>query len=171
MEASAVASVSSGSSIGPASPVSLDTPGDPPRAEVRRELRALAERHGRDPAGAARLTTEKLSADDARRAGAIDRVAPTVGELIVSLDGREVVSGGETRTLDTAKVIGKGVDRRRQPNQEVRFIRLDLGGQLLHTLGQPVDRLPAVRRGPGADRVRVLHVRDRPRRARRARWR
>jgi membrane-bound serine protease (ClpP class) len=137
VEASAVASVSSGSSIGPASPVSLDATGVPPRAEVRRELRALAERHGRDPAGAARLTTEKLSADDARRAGAIDRVAPTVGELIVSLDGREVASGGETRTLDTAKVIGQGVDRRRQPNQEVRFIRLDLGGQLLHTLGNP----------------------------------
>jgi len=87
--------------------------------------------------GAARLTAQKLSADEARRAGAIDRVAPTVGELIVSLDGREVTSGGETRTLDTAKVIGKGLDRRRQPNQEVRFIRLDLGGQLLHTLGNP----------------------------------
>jgi membrane-bound serine protease (ClpP class) len=137
VEAAAVASVSSGSSIGPATPVSLDSPGDPSDAAVRAQLRRLAERHGRDPTGAARLTKQKLSADEARRAGAIDRVEPTVGELIVSLDGREVTSAGETRTLDTAKVIGKGVDRRRQPNQEVRFVRLDLGGQLLHTLGNP----------------------------------
>ena len=137
VEAAAAASVSSGSSIGPATPVSLDTPGDPSTAAVRRQLRRLATRHGRDAGGAARLATTKLSADEARRGGAIDRVEPTVGELIVSLDGREVTSAGKTRTLSTATVIGKGLDRRRQPNQEVRFIRLDLSGQLLHTLGNP----------------------------------
>ena len=114
-----------------------------------------------------RLTTEKLSADDARRAGAIDRVAPTVGELIVSLDGREVVSGGETRTLDTAKVIGdgRGPAAAAEPGGALHPPR-PRRAAAAHA-GQPVDRLPALRGGPGTDRVRVLHVRDRPRRARR----
>ena len=160
---------SSGSSIGPASPLSLDAPGDPPPAEVRRRARAaLAERHGRDPAGAAPADHREVVGRRRppgrrhRPGGAHRRRAHRVARR------REVVTaGGETRTLTTAKVIGEGVDRRRQPNQEVRFIRLDLGGQLLHTLSEPVDRLPALRRGPRADRVRVLHVRHRPRRARR----
>jgi membrane-bound serine protease (ClpP class) len=39
--------------------------------------------------------------------------------------------------LSTAKVVGKGLDRRRQPNQDVRFDRLDIGNQVLHTLISP----------------------------------
>jgi membrane-bound serine protease (ClpP class) len=137
VEAAPIASVSSGSSVGPATPVSLDDPGDPTAAAVRRQLRSLASSNDRRPSGAARLTHQKLSADDARRAGAINSVEPTVGELIVSLDGRPVATAEGPRVLSTAKVIGKGLDRRRQPNQEVRFVRLDLSGQLLHTLGNP----------------------------------
>lgn len=137
LEAAPFAAVSSGSSVGPASPVSLDDPDDPRPAAVRRTLAALANSNDRSPTGARRLTHEKLSADDAHRAGAINRVQPTVGELIVSLDGRTVTTADGPHELSTAKVIGKGLDRRRQPNQEVRFIRLDLGGQLLHTLDNP----------------------------------
>jgi len=41
------------------------------------------------------------------------------------------------KTLSTAKVVGKGLGRRRQPNQDVRFDRLDIGNQVLHTLVSP----------------------------------
>ncbi len=137
LEAAPVASVSSGSSVGAAAPVALDDPGDPSRVAVRRRLAGLARRNGRSPTGARQLADRKLSADEARRLRATNSVEPTVGELIVSLDGRPVATADGTEVLSTAKVVGQGVDRRRQPNQEVRFIRLDLGGQLLHTLGSP----------------------------------
>ena len=44
---------------------------------------------------------------------------------------------GKPVKLDTADVIGEGNGRRRQPNQEVRFRKLDLGQQLAHTLDTP----------------------------------
>jgi membrane-bound serine protease (ClpP class) len=64
-------------------------------------------------------------------------VRPTIGELIVRLNNRTVTTAAGEVTLSTAKVVGTGRDRRRQPNQEVRFRRLDLGGQLLHRLISP----------------------------------
>ena len=69
--------------------------------------------------------------------GATNGVRPTIGELIVRLDGKTVTTAAGEVTLSTAKVVGTGRDRRRQPNQEVRFRRLDLGGQLLHRLVSP----------------------------------
>ncbi|MDQ6854186.1 MAG: hypothetical protein M3046_10970 [Actinomycetota bacterium] len=136
-EAAPITSVSSGSSIGPADPVRLDEPGATNRRAVTGQLGRLAERWGRDPVGARRLATENLSADTAHRAGAVNSVEPTVGELIVSLDGRAVPTAAGPKLLSTAKVVGKGLDRRRQPNQEVRFDRLDIGNQVLHTLISP----------------------------------
>jgi membrane-bound serine protease (ClpP class) len=136
-EAAPVTSVSSGSSIGPADPVRLDDPGATNRRAVTGQLGRLAERWGRDPVGARRLATENLSADAAHRAGAVNSVEPTVGELIVSLDGRAVPTAAGPKLLSTAKVVGKGLDRRRQPNQDVRFDRLDIGNQVLHTLISP----------------------------------
>ncbi|MGZ6995152.1 MAG: NfeD family protein, partial [Acidimicrobiia bacterium] len=39
--------------------------------------------------------------------------------------------------LSTAKVVGQGQDRRRQPNQVIRFRKLDLANQAVHTLISP----------------------------------
>ncbi|HMF83936.1 MAG TPA: NfeD family protein [Acidimicrobiia bacterium] len=136
-EAAPVLSVSSGSSIGPAHPVRLDEPGATDRRAVGDRLASLAVRWGRDGAGARRLAGENLSADAAHHAGAINTVEPTVGELIVSLDGRAVPTASGPKLLSTATVVGEGLGRRRQPNQEVRFDRLDIGNQLLHTLISP----------------------------------
>jgi membrane-bound serine protease (ClpP class) len=136
-EAAPVVSVSSGSSIGPADPLRLDDPGATNRRVVTDRLEALAVRWDRDGAGARRLATENLPADAAHRAGAVNTVEPTVGELIVSLDGRAVPTAAGPKLLSTATVVGEGVGRRRQPNQEVRFDRLDIGNQLLHTLISP----------------------------------
>ena len=137
LEAAHVASASPGSSLGPASPVRFDEPGDPGRKAVARRLARLAERQGRDVAGARRIEHDRLSAGDALDVGAINLIEPTVGELIVSLDGRIVSTADGPRVLSTARVIGEGLDRRRQPNQDVRFNRLSLDAQLLHTLSTP----------------------------------
>jgi membrane-bound serine protease (ClpP class) len=43
----------------------------------------------------------------------------------------------DSENLDTARVIGEGRGRRRQPNQEVAFTGLGLIGQLQHTMISP----------------------------------
>jgi membrane-bound serine protease (ClpP class) len=136
-ESAPVVSVSSGSSIGAADPLRLDEPGATNRRVVTDRLEALALRWGRDGAGARRLAATNLPADAAHRAGAVNTVEPTVGELIVSLDGRAVPTAAGPKLLSTATVVGEGTGRRRQPNQEVRFDRLDIANQLLHTLISP----------------------------------
>ena len=96
------------------------------------------QRNGRDPDGARKLATEPARID--RGAYAVRRtngVRPTIGELIVQLDGKKVTTAAGELTLSTAKVIGTGKDRRRQPNQEVVFNRLGLGDSLLHRLISP----------------------------------
>jgi membrane-bound serine protease (ClpP class) len=136
-EAAPVTSVSSGSSIGPAEPLRLDDPGATNRRAVTGELGRLAAGWDRSESGARRLAAENLPANDAHGAGAINSVEPTVGELIVSLDGRAVATAAGPKLLSTAKVVGKGLGRRRQPNQDVRFDRLDIANQVLHTLISP----------------------------------
>jgi membrane-bound serine protease (ClpP class) len=136
-ESAPVVSVSSGSSIGPADPLRLDQPGATNRGALAERLEELAVRWDRDGAGARRLAAENLPADAAHSAGAINTVEPTVGELIVSLDGRAVPTASGPKLLSTATVVGEGLGRRRQPNQEVRFDRLDIANQLLHTLISP----------------------------------
>jgi membrane-bound serine protease (ClpP class) len=137
VEAAHIASVSSGSAVGPATPLRLDQSGDPPEARVADDLAVLAEEQERQPDGARRLAGQRLSGEEARGAGAINVVEPTLGELIVSLDGRVVMTAGGEKELETAKVVGKGTGRRRQPNQEIRFDRLPLDAQVLHTLTSP----------------------------------
>jgi membrane-bound serine protease (ClpP class) len=136
-QAASIASIANGAGIGPASPVSLDAPGAWSRREVVRELEVLAASNGRRPAGAAATASRTLSAERAREVGAVDRVEPTLGELIVSIDGTEVTTPAGTRELSTARTVGEGRDRRREPNQTVRFRKLGLVEQLVHTLTSP----------------------------------
>jgi membrane-bound serine protease (ClpP class) len=137
LEAAHRAYVSPASGAGPGHPVTLDDPDATTEREVADRLAGLAERRGRDPQGARKLATVRLGSSAARAVGATDGVRPTIGELIVRLDGETVQTAAGDVELSTAKVIGEGRDRRRQPNQEVRFIRLDLGGQVLHRLISP----------------------------------
>lgn len=137
VEAAHVASVSSGSGIGPASPVLLDQPSSPNARAIGDQLAHLASLHDRSAAGARRLVSKRLSADAAARARATNAVRPTLGELIVGLDGTTVKTAAGTVKLSTAKVVGKGRDRRRQPKQEAVFGGLSLDGRVLHTLISP----------------------------------
>ena len=134
LEAAHVAVASPGSDVGPADPIRLDEPDQSSVATVRAELARLAEARGRDPQGAAKLAARSLSAEDAARVGATDAVRPTLGETIVALDGKQVMTAAGALRLSTAKVIGEGRDRRRQPNQEVVFDSLGIGGQVRHAL-------------------------------------
>ncbi|HVM04494.1 MAG TPA: NfeD family protein [Acidimicrobiales bacterium] len=66
--------------------------------------------------------------------GLVEIVAPTLGDFIVELDGREV--GGTT--LETARVVREdGSQPRRQPTVDVRFAKLGLMARLLHTAASP----------------------------------
>jgi membrane-bound serine protease (ClpP class) len=137
LEAAHLAYVSPGSGVGPGQPVRLDDPGASTPAGVSNELASLARRNGRDPEGARKLATERLGSTAARNVGAADGVRPTIGEVIVQLDGKTVTTAAGPVELSTAKVVGTGRDRRRQPNQDVIFNRLGLGESLLHRLISP----------------------------------
>lgn len=127
-----VAAVSNGSSIGPLRPLLLD---HPDRDDVKRF--AIGSRRW-VPA-----SRRSLGADDAVRLGVTDRVcaAPpgcaTLGDFVVALDGKTVVTAAGNVKLDTAKVVGKGADRRRRPDLQIHFRKLDLIGQAVHTLTNP----------------------------------
>jgi membrane-bound serine protease (ClpP class) len=137
LQAAHLAFVSPGSGAGPGQPLRLDDPGASTRAGVADRLATLARRNGRDPDGARKLASVRLGSTAAHDVGATNGVRPTIGELIVQLDGTTVTTAAGPVELSTAKVIGTGRDRRRQPNQDVVFNRLGLGESLLHRLISP----------------------------------
>ena len=137
LQAAHLAYLSSGSDAGPGQPLRLDDPGATTTREVGDQLASLARRRGRNPRGARMMAGRALGATEAAKVGATNGVRPTLGELIVGLDGTRVRTAAGEVELSTAKVVGAGRDRRRQPNQEVRFRRLGLGGQVLHRLVNP----------------------------------
>ena len=73
--------------------------------------------------------------DDAQAAalGIASINQPTLGDFIVNLDGRTVAG----RTLHTAETVRANGQPRRQPTVAVRFEKLNLVEQLLHTAASP----------------------------------
>lgn len=137
VEAAHVAFAAPSSEIGTAHPVRLDDPEASSLPDVRRELARLAGASDRDPAGAAQLARRSFGPGAAAASGATNGVRPTVGEVIVTLDGETVQTVAGPVELSTAKVTGVGRDRRREPNQEVVFAGLDVGGEVRHALLGP----------------------------------
>ncbi|MCA1692181.1 MAG: hypothetical protein LC733_08290 [Actinobacteria bacterium] len=84
------------------------------------------------PAGDPLLTRRSLSADDALRLGAVDTVAPTLGDFIVEQDGKQL--GG--RQVETARVILRDTPRR-EPIAQVRFAKLTVVQRVLHATTSP----------------------------------
>ncbi len=80
------------------------------------------------------MATTGLGAAAAAAAHVTNGVRPTIGEVIVTLDGETVPTSAGPVRLSTARVVGTGQARRRQPNQEVVFAGLGLGARLQHTL-------------------------------------
>jgi membrane-bound serine protease (ClpP class) len=139
--AAPVSAVANDSTIGPGDPVRLDEP----NADARwlRAMPGFNAANGRSAAGARAMAQRKLSSREAVRLGATNRVCPdvpgcpTLGDFIVNLDGTTVRTAAGPVRLDTAKVVGHGQDRRRQPNQVIAFRKLDLTNQAIHTLTSP----------------------------------
>lgn len=82
------------------------------------------------------VADERLGAERAREAGAVEVVAPTLRDLIAELDGREVGVGGETVALDLGDVVERDGEARKEV-LPIRFRELSLGGQLQHALTSP----------------------------------
>ncbi len=135
-ESAAIVSITPGSHIGPASPARLDHPGAPIARSLDTWLAGTVPEARR--AATRRLVAgERLNAADATRTHAADRLDNVLGDLVVGLDNTTVQTAAGPRHLSTAEVVGVGKDRRRRPNQDVRFAKLGLGDQLLHTLASP----------------------------------
>lgn len=130
---SAVAGVSNGSSIGPLEPVLLD---DPDAGLFHVPVEVGDRRIGR-------IRHRSVGSDEAVAKGVTDAVcaAPpgcaTLGDFVVALDGKTLHTTAGPVNVDTARVVGKGQDRRRQPDLDIRFRKLDLIGQAVHTLTSP----------------------------------
>jgi len=98
------------------------------------ELLRAAPVSGMTTRGGVGTEGRRLSAATALKEKVVDLSAPTLGDFIVELDGRQV---GSTR-LETAKVIREaGKDPRRQPTVAVRFAKLALLPRLLHSAASP----------------------------------
>ncbi len=138
--AAPVVAVSNGSSIGAADPVRLDSSDG--RAYLQ-ELGAIEDVNGRRAAGGRALRRQAFNPDDAVRRGVSDRVCAsppgcaTIGDLLVALNGKTVRTAAGDVKLRTARVVGKDRDRRLQPTDQIRFRKLDLIGQAVHTLTNP----------------------------------
>ncbi len=78
-------------------------------------------------------TPRALGAREAERRGGVAVVAPTLGDFLVDLDGREV----DGRVLTTARVVEQGDLQRRQPSVQVRFAKLGLLDRVLHATARP----------------------------------
>src|SRR3954447_13818022 len=102
LQAAHLAYISPGSGAGPGQPVRLDDPDASSRAGVADRLASLARRNGRDPDGARKLATERLGSSAAYAVRATNGVRPTVGELIVQLNGKQVTTAAGEVTLSTA---------------------------------------------------------------------
>lgn len=89
------------------------------------------------PARPVRLDDPEARSNAPGRKVVADGQRPTIGETIVKLDGKTVETAAGEIELNTARVIGEGRDRRRQPNQEVSFVTLDAAGQVQHALINP----------------------------------
>jgi membrane-bound serine protease (ClpP class) len=84
------------------------------------------------------LRTDTLGETDARTAGALrtgvnDTGTPTLGDFIVVLNGVTV----DGKTLNTANVVQKGDELRRERNGPTRFSKLGLLPRLMHTVASP----------------------------------
>jgi membrane-bound serine protease (ClpP class) len=122
-----VTGVSNGSSIGPLRPLLLDDTARPAAARGRE-----------DP-----IRHRSLSGDRAVARGVTEAVCTsppgcaTLGDFVVALDGKTLRTAAGPVKVDTARVVGTGKDRRRQPDLDIRFRKLDLVGQAVHTLTSP----------------------------------
>lgn len=115
-----VSAMATDATLGPAIPVALD------RGTFGRPLPLPAD-----------VPTEALRAEAAEGRELVEVVAPSLRDLVASLDGREVTLGEETVTLVLGEVVrGEGGEARKQV-LPIRFRELGLADQAQHALTSP----------------------------------
>jgi membrane-bound serine protease (ClpP class) len=132
----AVASFSAaspGARLGPVQPLRLDSQArvsysramtDPARDErTERRLTGLAE--------------HRLTGAAAAEAGLIDAVAPTLGDVIIALNGKEVATAAGPVRLTTAKQVDTKDGPRQAADQPVRFLKPGAFESVQHSLTSP----------------------------------
>ncbi len=119
--------------LGPAQPFRLDS-----------GARVSYSRVSTDPARDGRITRrldgladQRLSGAKAAEAGLIDAVAPTLGDLIVALNGKEVPTAAGPVRLTTAKQVDTKDGPRQSVDQPVRFIKPGTFENVQHSLTSP----------------------------------
>ncbi len=131
LQASVVA-VSNGSTIGPLEPQLLDHDDSQslrPRVPAGRNDEFIAQRSATSDQAVRRRVTDRVCASPPGCA--------TIGDLLVALNGQTVETAHGPVKLRTAKVVGTGGGRRLEPLDQIRFRKLDLIGQAVHTLTSP----------------------------------
>jgi membrane-bound serine protease (ClpP class) len=115
-----VSAVSTRSGLGPVFPLRLDGGG-------------ASERDGDETA----VDRERISGKEAVESKLVDFEAPTLGDLLVGLDGRTVTTTDGPVKLSVAKTIKTDDGPRRTANQPVRFLKLGTFEGVQHSLTSP----------------------------------
>jgi len=134
----AAAAVVAWSSFSAASPGASLGPVEPQRLDGKRatEERQLARR---EPIATRlrELKNRRVTGQAAGEAGLIDAVAPTLGDLIVALNGKEVPTAGGPVRLSTAKQVDTKAGPRQTADQPVSFLKLGTFASVEHSLTSP----------------------------------
>jgi membrane-bound serine protease (ClpP class) len=124
------AAASPGARIGPLEPLRLDrTRSKLPAAEmgIRDSLKLRV----------AGLRNRRLTGKTAAGQGLIDAVAPTLGDLIVALNGKDVPTAAGLVHLTTAKQVNTKGGPRQTADQPVSFLKLGTFASVEHSLTSP----------------------------------
>lgn len=130
-QAAPIVSMAANARMGPLTPLRLDRPG---AALGAQELVALPIAPAR-AADVLRTDQQRLGATAALRERVADRVDNVLREVLQNLDGRTVTTAAGPALLRVLAVDPK--TGARNLNQDVRFRKLALSGQLQHTLASP----------------------------------
>jgi membrane-bound serine protease (ClpP class) len=135
--AASFSAASPGASVGPMAPLRLDVdragrgvlldeiPGLPPLAGSRLRNKVAG------------LSGHRFSGRQAAEAGLIDAVAPTLGDLIVALNGKEVPTAAGPVRLATAKQVDTKAGPRLTADQPVSFLKPGTFASVQHSLTSP----------------------------------
>jgi membrane-bound serine protease (ClpP class) len=134
--AASFSAASPGASIGPMGPLRLD-------GKMSSDGVVLHQIPGLPPLSGSRIETRfthltgRFSGAKAAEAGLIDVVAPTLGDLIVALNGREVPTAAGPVRLSTAKQVDTKAGPRQTADQPVSFLKLGTFASVQHSLTSP----------------------------------
>ncbi|HMC39550.1 MAG TPA: NfeD family protein [Acidimicrobiales bacterium] len=126
-------------SFAAASPGARLGPIDPERLDSRQRTMFSAD-PGEDQRTSRKfdgLAHRRLSGATAAKAGVIDTVAPTLGDLIVALNGRTVPTAAGPVRLSTARQVDTKAGPRQSADQPVSFFKLGTLVSVQHSLASP----------------------------------